>query len=312
MEIQRNAMYKILGADGREYGPASLEQVKQWIAEGRINSLTRLQVAGSPDWKPAAEVPEVNGLLIPPAFTGRTPGPEPPVTPGPGISVRRPRQGLAITSFVLGVAAFALCLGIFTGIPAMICGQIARKRARRAPAEFGGAGLAMAGQVLGYLSVAYMLLIAILLLPSFGRAPSRSQTAQCTSHMKQIGLALRVWGVDHEGQFPFNVSTNAGGTKELCETGYDGFDKHATVHLAVISKELGNPAVLLCPADRSKRPARDFEHLEPGNVSYLLRTGPEVTDTNLAEILLKCPLHGTVLHCDGNVELKRPGRRLRL
>jgi hypothetical protein len=41
-----------------EYGPASAEQVRQWITEGRVNSATRLQAEGTGEWRPLAEVPE--------------------------------------------------------------------------------------------------------------------------------------------------------------------------------------------------------------------------------------------------------------
>ena len=43
-------MYKIKGADGKEYGPASLEQLRQWIGEGAVDdtatapALARLEV----------------------------------------------------------------------------------------------------------------------------------------------------------------------------------------------------------------------------------------------------------------------------
>ena len=52
------AKYKIIGADLVEYGPVSAEQVRQWIAEGRVNSETKLQAEGTAEWKPLAEVPE--------------------------------------------------------------------------------------------------------------------------------------------------------------------------------------------------------------------------------------------------------------
>lgn len=53
------ANYKIIGADLLEYGPASAEQIRQWIAEGRVNSETKLQLEGGGAWKPLAEVPEL-------------------------------------------------------------------------------------------------------------------------------------------------------------------------------------------------------------------------------------------------------------
>ena len=33
-------MYKIIGADQKEYGPVTAEQLRQWIAEGRVNGQT--------------------------------------------------------------------------------------------------------------------------------------------------------------------------------------------------------------------------------------------------------------------------------
>ena len=35
-------MYKILGDDGQEYGPVSIEQVRQWIKENRLDGYFNL------------------------------------------------------------------------------------------------------------------------------------------------------------------------------------------------------------------------------------------------------------------------------
>jgi len=43
-------MYRIIGADGREYGPAGTDQLRQWIAEGRADPRTRVKAEGSPRW----------------------------------------------------------------------------------------------------------------------------------------------------------------------------------------------------------------------------------------------------------------------
>jgi hypothetical protein len=32
--------YKIIGTDGKTYGPASAEQIRQWLAQGRVDSRT--------------------------------------------------------------------------------------------------------------------------------------------------------------------------------------------------------------------------------------------------------------------------------
>ncbi|MEI6085095.1 MAG: DUF1559 domain-containing protein [Verrucomicrobiota bacterium] len=51
-------MFKIIGADGKEYGPVSSDQLRQWVAEGRANGQTRVRADGSTEWKSLAELPE--------------------------------------------------------------------------------------------------------------------------------------------------------------------------------------------------------------------------------------------------------------
>ena len=50
-------MYKIIGVDQKEYG-ASAEQLRQWIAEGRANGQTKVQLEDTTDWKPLSDFPE--------------------------------------------------------------------------------------------------------------------------------------------------------------------------------------------------------------------------------------------------------------
>lgn len=59
-------MYKIIGADGNEYGPVALEQLKQWIAEGRANHQSKVLREGEGEWKTIAELPELSGAALPP------------------------------------------------------------------------------------------------------------------------------------------------------------------------------------------------------------------------------------------------------
>ena len=56
-------MYKIIGADQREYGPVPVEQVRKWIAEGRANAQTKAWSEGSSEWKTLADFPEFADLL---------------------------------------------------------------------------------------------------------------------------------------------------------------------------------------------------------------------------------------------------------
>ncbi len=285
-------MYKIIGSDDKEYGPVSLEQLRQWIAQGRVNARTRVQTVGATEWKTAAEFPEL-GLA---AVAGASP------SQFPVIQSSEPQNGLAITSFVLGLLSL-VCLGALTGIPAVICGHIARGRVRRAPAQYGGAGFALAGLIMGYIGVvATLLILPAMLLPALARAKDRAQRISCANNMKQIGLAFRVWAIDHDDAFPFNVSTNQGGTLELSRPGSDGFDRNAVFHLGIMSNELSTPKILVCPADSKQQPALDFQSLQAANVSYLVRSGTNVSDANPQMVLAICPIHNNVLMCDGSVQ----------
>ncbi len=67
-------MYKIIGADGQQYGPVSAEQIRRWIAENRVNAQTLIQVEGAQEWKPLSLFPE---------FAAEVKATPPPVTPVP-------------------------------------------------------------------------------------------------------------------------------------------------------------------------------------------------------------------------------------
>src|SRR5258708_1328016 len=72
-------MYKIIGADQREYGPGSADQIRQGLAEGRANGRTLLQGEGRTDWAPLSSYVEFGDALasqVPP-LTEAAPPPRP-------------------------------------------------------------------------------------------------------------------------------------------------------------------------------------------------------------------------------------------
>ena len=56
-------MYKIIGADGLQYGPVSADQLREWISAGRANGQSMVSLEGSVEWKPLSLVPEFAGSL---------------------------------------------------------------------------------------------------------------------------------------------------------------------------------------------------------------------------------------------------------
>src|SRR6516162_8412404 len=69
----QNLMYKIIGADQKEYGPVSADQLRQWMAEGRINAQTLVRPEGETEWRPLSTVPEFAST----SGTPPVPGPAP-------------------------------------------------------------------------------------------------------------------------------------------------------------------------------------------------------------------------------------------
>ncbi len=72
-------MYRIIAADGKEYGPVTADQLKQWIAEGRAHAQTRVLAEGATEWKALVDCPEFAEVLAakpPPPVMGAS-GPKP-------------------------------------------------------------------------------------------------------------------------------------------------------------------------------------------------------------------------------------------
>ena len=56
-------MYKIIGADKKEYGPVSADQLRDWIQQGRVSAQTLAQAEGQIDWRPVIAFPEFAAAL---------------------------------------------------------------------------------------------------------------------------------------------------------------------------------------------------------------------------------------------------------
>jgi hypothetical protein len=199
--------------------------------------------------------------------------------PFPPSPTEPPKTSLAITSLVLGILSVA-CFSILAGIPAIITGHVARGRAKREPALHGGEGFALAGLIMGYVSIALAVvmipLMAALMLPALAKAKSRAQTVTCVSNMKQIGLAARIWSGEHKDKFPPDFLT--------------------------MSNELHSPKILICPGDKSKAPAAVWSQFDPNqNVSYEFLT-PNANANEVQSAVFQCPIHGNIGLGDGSVQ----------
>ena len=145
-------MYRIIGADGKEYGPVSAEHLGRWIAEGRANSKTQLAVEGSAEWKPLDSFPEFAPLFTPESLP-RQDAPRPTGT-SPTLPART-TNGFAVAGFVLGI--LSLCCLCCYGLPFNLFGLafslVGLAQIRNNPQLYQGKSLAMAGLVMCSLSI---------------------------------------------------------------------------------------------------------------------------------------------------------------
>ena len=169
-------MYRIIGADGREYGPIPAETLRQWIREGRANAQTQAWAEGTAQWKPLAEQVEFAPLLarIPPplAMAGAV-----PVTMVPRTN------SMALASLFMGILSLTCgmccCYGIPFNVLGIIFALVALAQISADPYGQQGRGLAVAGLVLCVLSLVLAALAGVFgvaLSISEGRVPPRIES----------------------------------------------------------------------------------------------------------------------------------------
>jgi hypothetical protein len=141
-------MYKIIGADGREYGPVSAEQLRQWIAEGRANPQTLMQAVGSTEWKPLTLFQELSPSMPPTAL------------PAPKTN------SMAVAGLVFGLlglmGGWFCCCGPLFNMLGIVFSIVGLSQIKHNPSRETGRGIAMTGLVLSILGLVAMLILGVL------------------------------------------------------------------------------------------------------------------------------------------------------
>ena len=152
-------MYNLIGADQKEYGPVSADEVRAWIAEGRANGQTLARLEGGP-WKPLSTFPEFVGSL------GATPQPAPPLPLAQAsFSGRAPEtNSMAVAGLVMGILSMTVglvCCGLVFNILGVIFSSVALSQIKRSPGQQAGRNLAIIGLVLSLLGLVFQIIIII-------------------------------------------------------------------------------------------------------------------------------------------------------
>ena len=97
------SQYKIIGGDGKEYGPVSLDQVKDWIREGRASSQTMIHTDRNSQWAPLGQYPEFASLTGGPAVV------DPNITqPVAGHDMAMPHHPKTKSQLVAGILGITM------------------------------------------------------------------------------------------------------------------------------------------------------------------------------------------------------------
>ena len=145
-------MYKIIGANGQQYGPATVEQIRKWIAEGRSKRETPVLVDGAKDWNFVGLLPEFIGL-----FTGGTPPRITPLPPDAAAAGQLPRtNSFALAGMIFGILSvtlFCCCCGFPFGLLGLIFSLIGLSQTNQSPHLYEGRSMAIIGLILSITSL---------------------------------------------------------------------------------------------------------------------------------------------------------------
>jgi prepilin-type N-terminal cleavage/methylation domain-containing protein len=137
--------------------------------------------------------------------------------------------------------------------------------------------------------VVIVVVLLITAMPTHkGAKVSKANAVQCMSNLRQIGLGLIMYAQDHKDLFPWQVSTNQGGTEELISNGV------AADHFAKLAPYLLATRVLVCPTDKERQVgATNYFGFSNSNLSYFTSLDVKLAPaaTNIFALILSGDRH---------------------
>jgi hypothetical protein len=151
--------YRIVGADGKTYGPVELEQLQAWLAEGRIEGRTPVHVEGASAWITVAQLPGFAPLpaaASPPTIGALT----------SGATFAAGTNGFATAGLVCGLLSWLCCCCVPMSLLGLLFSIIALVQLSSQPVPQEGRAFAICGLILSgaslILTVAAVILNMIL------------------------------------------------------------------------------------------------------------------------------------------------------
>jgi hypothetical protein len=187
-------MYKIIGADQKEYGPVSADEMRRWIAEGRVNAQTLVQGEGQTDWRPLSSFPEFAGVAQP------APSGVPlSSTPMPSVEAQSlvggPATGLMIVGILCILASILGLISNLVGAGGPPPGELPPQLRQYLQTMQGGVGLFT--NILAIALGAFYIFASTKMrkLESYGMVMTATILSMlpCTSSCCCVGLPVGIW-----------------------------------------------------------------------------------------------------------------------
>jgi type IV pilus assembly protein PilA len=154
------------------------------------------------------QIPDGNPSFCPQCGTKlspvETPSPASASPPLPGPPVTPTTSGLAVVSLLCGILFFVFP----SAVAAIIFGHISRSDIRRSGGRKTGAGMAMAGLVLGYfgISIIPILIVAAIAIPNLLRAKMAANEVSAVGSLRTLNLAALTYSTTYR-KYPASLST---------------------------------------------------------------------------------------------------------
>ncbi|WP_063768922.1 DUF4190 domain-containing protein [Verrucomicrobium sp. BvORR034] len=191
--------------NGEQLGQFTAEEIRHGLFDGKFQPTDLGWKEGQADWVPLSTLFE---QMTPAAKIKSAPVTQVPLASSLAPEYHSPTNGLAVTALVLGIISLFTCglLGI-GAIVTIIVGHMALAKVRQSGGSLGGKGMAVAGLVMGYVSIALAIvsILASLALPTFSRIQERGNITKSISNVRQLVTACKIYASDHNGKYPANL-----------------------------------------------------------------------------------------------------------
>jgi type II secretory pathway pseudopilin PulG len=144
------------------------------------------------------------------------------VPPAPAYTAGQETDTKAVLSLILGILA-VFPLWLLAGIPAIVLGHLSKSSIRQSMGRLKGDGMATAGLIMGYFSVAaipIVMIIAAIAIPNLLRAKIAANESAAASTVRTLNTAQVTYSVTYEqaGYAP-SLEALGSGSQAQCSEG---------------------------------------------------------------------------------------------